>query len=961
LVNVFGGSVGGPIKKNRTFFFLNYEGRRDATAIGNNQIVPSDTLRQGIVQYFDTSGNIRQVGPDVIKNVVDPLHIGIDPAVLKLFNTVYPRGNDPTQGDTLNFIGYRFTAPGRTDQNTYIARFDHQLDSAGKHQLFIRGNLQNDSDGSSVTNAPQFPGQPPASLTLNNNKGLAAGWTAVLTPNLVSTFRYGFTRFGGDQTGVLASSYSFFRGLSTPYATSTGFTQIIPVHNFVQDFAWTHGAHDIRFGGTVRLINNGTRNFANSFSFVQSNLSWLKGSGADITPASLNVDPNSINVYGDPMIALLGLMSQGNGNYNYDIHGNALPSGAPIIRHFKNQEYEMYVQDSWKVKRNLTVTAGIRYSLDPPIYEANGVQISPDRPFQTWLNQRQALAYAGLPQTQAGDISYVLANSPQGRPLYPYHKNWAPRIGLAYSPSGDSGLSKFFFGGPGKTSIRAGFGMYYDLIGQPLAATFDASAFGLSSSLTNPANTITAVDSPRFTDFFSVPSVLVPPPPPGGFPAKQPSSGLGSFAITNSIDDSLKAPYSMALNFSVGREFSHGFFIQGSYVGRLSRRSLVNRDIAMPVNLRDPICGQTYFQAMSAIGTAMYFQGIPAGKVPAQPFFEHFWATAAAGGFTATQIVAKDLHDNSNKGDFTNTLFDIDENCSSTSLNPDNSVASVGCSIFGPNAIFNPQFSALSAWSSVGGGDYHAMQLTFRKRFSDGLLFDFNYTLSKSTDLASSAENGGSFAGFIVNTWNTSQRRGVSNYDTLHAVNGYAVWAIPVGRSRRYGNSMNRVADAFIGGWQLAGTYRQTSGLPTNVSDGRRWATNWQVSSFATPSGQPLPPVVNTGNGANAGGGPNLFADPKAAVAAYQLTLAGQTGTRNTLRGAGFFDIDSGLSKSFTMPYNESHHLQFRWETFNLTNSVRFDPSIGASLSLTARSAFGNLTRQLGAPRQMQFALRYDF
>jgi hypothetical protein len=108
-------------------------------------------------------------------------------------------------------------------------------------------------------------------------------------------------------------------------------------------------------------------------------------------------------------------------------------------------------------------------------------------------------------------------------------------------------------------------------------------------------------------------------------------------------------------------------------------------------------------------------------------------------------------------------------------------------------------------------------------------------------------------------------------------------------------------------------------------------------------------------------GGPNLWQNPSAALAAFSLTLAGQSGTRNTIRGDGFFDIDTGVGKSFTMPYSESHRLQFRWETFNLTNSVRFDPNLGIGLSLTSSSTFGNLTRQLGSPREMQFALRYSF
>jgi hypothetical protein len=153
-----------------------------------------------------------------------------------------------------------------------------------------------------------------------------------------------------------------------------------------------------------------------------------------------------------------------------------------------------------------------------------------------------------------------------------------------------------------------------------------------------------------------------------------------------------------------------------------------------------------------------------------------------------------------------------------------------------------------------------------------------------------------------------------------------------------------------------------TSGLPFSASDGSRWATNWQLSSFATPSGVPLPAITNNPNGAaiSGTGGPNLWDNPTAALASFQETLAGQTGSRDTMRGSGFFNIDSGVYKNFTMPWSEKQKLQFRWESYNVTNSVRFDPQ-SANLSLTSTANFGKLTGQLGSPRVMQFALRFTF
>jgi hypothetical protein len=961
-INVFGTSVGGPIKKNKAFFFVNYEGRRDASATGLTRTVPNDLMRQGIVSYHDkTTGALKQLTPDQVK-AIDPGGIGENAAVLQIFQNVYPRGNDASLGDGLNTIGYRFNAPQHSKQDTYIAKFDYKVDEAGKHNLFVRGNLQNDHS----SGTPQFPGQPPRSVTLANSKGMAVGWTGVLASNKVSTFRYGLTRAGNQSTGIIQGSYEWLRGLDTPYGVTTGTARIIPVHTFSEDFAWTHGAHDFRFGAVVRMISNQSASNGHSFHTASSNPSWLKGSGSDLNPASLNVSSNDKNSFQYAMGAVLGVMPQATANYNYLIDGKILPAGALVNRNFANNEAEAYAQDTWKVTRNFTITAGLRFGYEPPVHEVNGQQVSPDVVLADWNAKRAALAAQGLSQQGAGKVSYVVSDSAQGRPMYPTHYTWSPRLGLAYSPKGDSGLAKWLFGGPGKTSIRAGFGMYYDEIGQPLAQSYNNTAFGLQTTLTSPPNVLTSAQAPRFTTFWSVPSAVISAAPPGGFPQTYPDK----FSIINAIDDNIKAPYTMNMNLSWGREFSHGLFVQLSYVGRLSRHSLIEHDLAMPTNLKDPASGQTYFQAWQQLASLVDDKGVAVKDLPKIPFFEKFWAGAATGGYTATQIWAKDYLWNSNQGDFTNTLNNADNssNCSTsgTVLNSEGNVDQMACGIYGPWMIFNPQYSALSTWGSIGAGDYHAGQLTIRKRFSEGLMFDLNYTLSKSIDLASNSESDVYWNGLIQNTWFPGQNRAVSDFDTLHALNFYAVWQLPFGRGHKFGTSMSRILDAFVGGWQVSGTWRQTSGLPTWVSNDQRWPTNWEVDAWGMPNGKAIPPVTNNKNalGINGVRGPNLWDNPQAAYDAYHYCPAGESGLRNNIRGAGYFGIDSSVSKTFNMPWKEGHKLQIRWESFNLTNTIRFDPTsnpFDGAGGLMNANTFGKLNRQLGAPRQMQFALRYIF
>src|SRR3984957_5662378 len=940
LINIFGGSAGGAIKKNKLFYFINYEGYRSASAASGTATVPSDLMRQGVLQYVNSSGSITQVNGAALK-ALDPAGIGQSAATLAMFQ-LYPHSNTKLIGDGYNFVGLFFNAPEHGNQNTYISRFDWNVDNAGKHQVFIRGQLQNDSqDG-----LPQFPGQAPISETLTNDKGIAVGYTATLKSNLVNSFHYGITRWANETTGVLNGNYAYFRGLTPIYPTSTGTAHKIPVNMFADDLAWTKGSHDIRIGGVIRLVSNASVSYSHSYSNTYSNPSWLIGTGKDLQPADLASSFRTSFTYA--AAASLGIQAQGTENLNYLVNGTALPLGAPVDRDFKNNEFEWYAQDTWRVTRALTLTYGIRHSIMPPIYEANGQQTSTNIPIGNWFYTRGAEASVGQPEYNAGLITFIPKSAPGARGLYPNNlTNFAPRFSVAYSPQGTGGLSKFLFGGPGKTSIRAGWGMFYDLVGQPLAQTYASDAFGLSSQLVNASSSLTSATAPRYTGFYSPPTSLFPPVT---------SSGLGQpypnlFAITNAIDDGLKAPYTMNTDFSIGRDFGHGWFVQGAYVMRQSRRSLIHKDLAQPTNLVDPKSGMTYYQAAQALA-AQYNNGVnpvPTANVQKLSFWEDLWPGLAQNGLTATQGAYKQFGAGYSP-DYTSALQAIDINCSPS------------CSIFGPGAIFNQQFSALSAFSSVGRGDYNAVQLTARKRFSQGLTMDINYTYGHSWDLASTNENGSSYSGVEQNDWISQQSWAPSDYDSHHIFNVFAVYQIPVGKDRRFLAQSNRFVDGILGGWQVTPTVQWSSARPTGVGDGSNWATNWEITANATeiaPVSESVqknaPAAVSSGTG-----GPNLFANPAQAFKAFTFTLPGDSGDRNNIRTPGPYAINLGVSKEFYLfrLADSPHKLQLRWETFNLTNTAVMS---GVSLDAGTIGTFGKFTSQLGSPRVMQFALRYSF
>jgi hypothetical protein len=333
--NVFGASAGGPIKKDKLFIFGSYEGRRDASQGGAVRVVPNNTFRQGTFTYIRKDGSTGQLTPPQITAQADPLHIGPDPAVLKYLQQ-FPVPNDNSVGDGLNTAGFRFNSGKPLRYNTYIGRVDYHLNS--RHQLFFRGNLQNDHYTDSI---PQFPGQADAVLHLENAKGLATGETWLISNSLVNSFRYGLTRQAFDSTGLQTQPYVELRSIDDLYPTSRPLHATIPTHTVADDVSWNKGAHSVSFGGVIRAITASRLNFANSFSRGYANSSWLAGTGSNL----LVPDAKNSTLYTRLMTDLLGIVSQGDAHYNYDLQGSVLPEGTGITRKFVDREYELYLQE----------------------------------------------------------------------------------------------------------------------------------------------------------------------------------------------------------------------------------------------------------------------------------------------------------------------------------------------------------------------------------------------------------------------------------------------------------------------------------------------------------------------------------------------------------------------------------------------------------------------------------------
>ena len=1040
LRNTFGVNVGGPIIKDKLFFFAAYEGQRKRENLQVTRVVPSAGLRDGSISYPSggveqtlTAAQIAGMDPNCAGLGTCPLGPGPNPLVANISGanpgslfSQYPLPNTDTVGDGFDLRGFTFSSPLPSSLNAYVVKLDYNLTRDGNHRVFVRGIMNNDRQAernitTSITGdgGEEFPGQPQSQVEHDNNKGFMVGYTATFSSTLINNFRFGYSSELLNLQGLQTQPFIHFRTMDDINAFTPTINTHVPVKNIVDDLTKVVGSHSLQFGGNYREVDNLRESNEQNFFQGVTNVYWLNDSGISNTGSSLDpaafgypaVDSGFSANYDFAMAALVGIIPQVDANYELDKNLNLIPQGQLVPRHFRDHEYEIYFQDQWRMKPNFTFTYGLRYSILQPPYETTGTQVSPTTSLHDWFNQRGVDASKG--EVYEPLVGFGLAGQANGKQPYwgyDYH-DFAPRVAFAYSPTGD-GWMKRLWGGQGKTSIRAGYGIYFDHFGEGITNTFDRNgSFGLTTSEVNPAGVQTVDGSARFSGLFDVPSSsalgpLVGAPPTGPFPVYPPAGAVtpGGFAITWGLDDKLKTPYSHVIDFSITRELPSNFVFEASYVGRFAHRLLQEEDLAEPVNMKDPKGGQTYFQAAQALAK-QYYAGTPTQSITPAMIGTNYWENIfpAAAGTAVNQLFGT----SSEPAGFTQPCLG-NPIANGTALTATQAMYDLFCNFSGnettaleiadapglivPGACFpacatingnltngydyySSQFSSLFAWRSVGNSAYNAGEFSLRHK-SGGLLFDLNYTFSKSIDAGSNAERISEFEGFgfgsqIINSWFPQQNRAVSDFDTTHIINANWVYQLPFGRGKKFGSGMGRVTNAVFGGWTVSGLWRWSTGYPFSLFS-PEWATNYQLETPAVPISNARP---KTGSFivAQAGGGtgPNVFKDPgitdattnpNAAINLFRPAYPGEGGLRNGLRGPGTFNIDSNLSKGWNI--TEDQIVKFSWAMYNVTNSARFDVGtmqINGNNSLSSSSSFGNFSSTLSNARVMEFSIRYSF
>lgn len=962
--NQFGGDLGGPILKNRLFFYFDYNGRRDTLAGQQTRVVPRDSFRNGILMYYNNTGAQEALSSTDVANL-DPQHIGFNPALLKLFSTRYPHANDFADGDGINTAGFRFNAPTKYSENDYVGRIDWNINS--KMKLFAVTHITRTTG---VESAIQFPGDPETSPFLDDSYSWVVGHTWTFNPNMVNQAYLGetyedyefpntynptganqFVTFGGNGTGGAI--------LSSPYASAInaqGRTYPIPV---VRDnFTWVHGNHVVTIGGNFKWpsptefskLNYNTPTIGLSTAMPQ-----LKPS---LRPGDIG-GGNATSLYDEAFALALAPYTYLQATYNYNSALKPDPQGSGLTHHYRYYEWSLHAGDTWRITPSLSLNYGIRWNVFTDPYDTNGIESVQNFDFNKYFYDRVAQSQAGIyGNTVVPFIQYSLGGKANHAPGYfnTNFNNIAPNFGFAWNPKSAP-----------NTVINGSAGIVYD---QTVinAVQYQQSQYSyLFQSVENdPLGTSstpiqTLKNAPRFTGFTNVPA---PPSAPSvGSPYTPFVSGTGTNAVPTGlangqafneiINPKLTTPYSIMYNFGMEQKFGRGYILKISYVGRLGRRLLAQADANQLIDFPDKQSDELMSTAFANVEKELR-AGADPNNLPAEPWFEDMVDNAT--GTSPGQIAANYGLPNSTSliAAFFGTYLARGDMADTTQ-------ALAGSGILPPNVGMGSQFSENTFYTNRGFSSYNAMLVTLHKNLGNGLQFDLNYTWSHSMDNTSYGGNqialGG--YGFICDVLRPRECRSNSDFDLNSSLNGNFIYSLPFGRGAEFASHAPFWLNEAIGGWTVSGLPSWHTGFPYFI------AANAFVAGYANDAPAILTgPIGDLKMHINGGNGQPLqaYANPQKALSDYTGPVAFQIGSRNNLRGPNYFNIDLGLGKTFPIYHN--YRIVFRADAFNALNHPNFEaPTTSGGGDITeSNQPFGIMPETtVNDARVLQVSGRFEF
>ena len=965
-LNQFGFEVGGPIIKNKTFFFGGWQQTRANftqpvdQSLGSAPTIYTASAKAGVFRYFVANPaaplviggqTIIRNGPQLVDRATgqyvagvrncasptdlgcvqsynfaanDPKRIGVDKTIGTLFGKL-PTPNDYGAGDGLNYAGYSWNPPTRVGGPSYNVRVDHTFNQ--RNTVFVRWlqSTYNTNGGDPLNGRPViYPGFPPEGEVFRKTKNLAVSYRRVFSPRVVNEFTAGFARFiflftQGEANPDFPNIPPYtFNNVTSPYTNTPRTARAVTTPQFLDNLSIIKGAHSIRTGLNVRFYEHNDQRGQPGGVNVTPVLSFSAGVRPPqgfITPSvgtnGINSTDNTglLNTIND----VLGIPAQLRQVFLGDIKSNNyLPfltnAGVTLwSQGIRAKQYNMYVQDEWRIRQHLVINYGARWEVNPAPTEAGDRAYVPDKPIDG----------------SKGPVGFVHSDRWYGNNSL---GAVGPRIGLAWQP-----------GKSGKTVIRSGYGISFDPISTFQVTAVAGKVPGLTTACTATIGSQTpgcaAVPDLRIAGGFPL---QLPPPTnkPSDSLTLQPSLLTSAPALTV-FDQNLKLPTVHEWNLTIQRQLPGDVVVQAAYIGKRGLRLLRGYDLNQ-INA-DPILPSFLaLQQNRSAGCNPDGSGCPGGVTgSAVPLVTSGTLTSA---FVNSSTTATDLVNNA-AGNFAGR---IEQTTLAAHLRP------------------NQQFGAITYVDSGGDSYYHSFQLTARKRFSQGLLLGFAYTLGKSIDDQSVDPIGASSGGGLsttnsrtpVDTRDWRNERARSDFDRRHVLVSNFVYELPFGKGKTFLSGMNGIGNAILGGWGVNGIYIFQSGEPFSVRSGQRTSNFSHESRADIVGAKPetglfdLPGIV----------GPVVFANGRTGFATP--APGGDGAGRNIFTASNFHNLDASVSKNFN--FTERLRLQFRAEAFNVLNHVNFDnprDSSSGSPSIAA-STFGQVCCASVAPPSTQTVIQ---
>ncbi len=1030
------GTGGSVLEQNKAFFFFAYEGVKDPLSIRDTRTILTPLARTGVFQFNRVSGGnpINSGGISCPSGAVNSvctisniltfaqaqpgftnIPSTIDPVIQQRVLSVLPAQGNTIGGDNLNTTGFALNRRQDTTRSTYTTRID--IDATDKDSINgvfsynKEDNLRPDVDTTGFSEVPEV-------TQFSANKTFTLTYRRIITDTIVNEVRGGV--FNSEVPFQRTSPIpSFFIGPSG--TTSTTLAGIISqpdnifldqgrnnkLYSFGDNLNVVLGKHSLKFGGQYQKY------IVNSYNDVLIVPNYIIGASnagtGNTTTLSSTANFQSL-ISSTQLTTANGLLAILAGVYNGATQGfntTSPTSGYSPVRNlspFRNSNHALYASDKWSVARGLTVSLGLRYELFPALKIANGLALEPV------ISDPSNPAASLL----AGNGNYNIVGTNAGK-QYQYYKtdynNFAPNVGVAYAPSFESGIGKLLFGSEGKSVIRGGYSHIYgnDSIITTLNSTLSGN-LGLGRATNNAIGPIgsTALNGRLGQGLAPIgtPAFITPP-------RSFLQNNIGSqsyFANANAVDPKLQIPKVEQYSFGFQREFFGNTAFEIRYVGSRSnnlargidlnqidiinngflsdfqraQNNLVintaerNRRIAACIALGGTNTTATCTtQINNALPQSAAYNSTLTGSTPLNllpligPLAGIRGGLGGFNGTTPVQINATVLANLQN-----GQVADLAQYYITQNANNHPSLANPGAIPF-IKFYPNPNIGQIELFTNAGSYYYNSLQMEIRRRFSQGLYFQANYTFSKNlTDTIGTSQQ--LFEPYLQNQ-NPEIDRQRADFDQTHVFNINAIYQLPFGKGKMFLNQ-GGIVDKIFGGFEISGLAQWTSGLPITFIDTRgtlnRTARSGRQTPYSSLTNDEIralagvfqangniyfinPSIIGPNGSASNGYINPVNANTTFNGQAFFNVEAGQTGNvfRSVIDGPKYFNMNMSLLKN--IKFSETVRLQLRAEAFNLINNVNFRSNTQfANINSTT---FGQITRTSNDSRQLQFAARFEF